>query len=141
MSPRKFRLGFRVLWTAAALAAVVLLDRLALNVVNPYVYRILVLCGLNVMLALSLNLVNGITGQFSIGHAGFMAVGAYTSVLLTMHVLPPGTHAILFPLAVLAGGTAAGLTGLLVALPSFKVRGDYLAIFTLAFLMIVKSAL
>jgi branched-chain amino acid transport system permease protein len=68
-------------------------------------------------------------------------VGAYTSVVLTMHVLPPGTLATLFPLAVFAGGLAAALMGLLVALPSFKVRGDYLAIITLAFLMIVKSAL
>jgi branched-chain amino acid transport system permease protein len=80
-------------------------------------------------------------GEFSLAHAGFMAVGAYTSVLLTMHVLPPGTDAVLFPLAVFAGGATAGFMGLLVALPSFKVRGDYLAIITLAFLMIVKSAL
>jgi branched-chain amino acid transport system permease protein len=108
---------------------------------NNYVQMLLMYVGINILLATSLNLVNGYMGEFSLAHAGFMAVGAYTSVLLTMHVLPPGTHAVLFPLAVLAGGTAAGLTGLLVALPSFKVRGDYLAIITLAFLMIVKSAL
>ncbi|HEY6572433.1 MAG TPA: hypothetical protein VI198_03870, partial [Candidatus Eisenbacteria bacterium] len=55
---------------------------------NPYVYRILVLCGLNVILALSLNLVNGVTGQFSIGHAGFMAVGAYVSAAFTVYATP-----------------------------------------------------
>jgi branched-chain amino acid transport system permease protein len=108
---------------------------------NNYVQMLLMYIGINILLATSLNLVNGYMGEFSLAHAGFMAVGAYTSVLLTMHVLPPSTHAILFPLAVLAGGTAAGAMGLLVALPSFKVRGDYLAIITLAFLMIVKSAL
>ena len=108
---------------------------------NNYVQMLLMYVGINILLATSLNLVNGYMGEFSLAHAGFMAVGAYASVLLTMHVLPPGSQALLFPLAVLAGGTAAGLMGLLVALPSFKVRGDYLAIITLAFLMIVKSAL
>ncbi len=111
------------------------------NLVNRYVQMLLMYVGINIILATSLNLVNGYMGEFSLAHAGFMAVGAYTSVLLTMHVLPPETHAVLFPVAVLAGGVVAGLAGLLVALPSFKVRGDYLAIITLAFLMIVKSGL
>ncbi len=108
---------------------------------NNYVQMLLMYVGINIILATSLNLVNGYMGEFSLAHAGFMAVGAYTSALLTMHVLPPDTHAALFPLAVLAGGAVASLMGLLVAVPSFKVRGDYLAIITLAFLMIVKSAL
>jgi branched-chain amino acid transport system permease protein len=108
---------------------------------NRYVQMLLMYVGINIILATSLNLVNGYMGEFSLAHAGFMALGAYASVLLTMHVLPPETHAVLFPLAVLAGGAVAGLAGLLVAIPSFKVRGDYLAIITLAFLMIVKSAL
>jgi branched-chain amino acid transport system permease protein len=108
---------------------------------NNYVQMLMMYVGINILLATSLNLVNGYMGEFSLAHAGFMAIGAYTSVLLTMHVLPPAAHAVLFPLAVFAGGVAAGSMGLLVALPSFKVRGDYLAIITLAFLMIVKSAL
>jgi branched-chain amino acid transport system permease protein len=108
---------------------------------NNYVQMLLMYIGINILLATSLNLVNGYMGEFSLAHAGFMAVGAYTSVLLTMHVLPPDALAVLFPLAVFAGGAVAGLMGFLVALPSFKVRGDYLAIITLAFLMIVKSAL
>src|SRR5512145_611169 len=111
------------------------------NLVNRYVQMLLMYVGINIILATSLNLVNGYMGEFSLAHAGFMALGAYASALLTMHVLPPETHAVLFPLAVLAGGVVAGLAGLLVALPSFKVRGDYLAIITLAFLMIVKSGL
>ena len=148
MSPKKFRLGRRLLWTAAALAAVVLVDRLALTVVNPYVYRILVLCGLNVMLALSLNLVNGITGQFSIGHAGFMAVGAYTSAAFTVYAVPrlfgvgPEVEgaAVILPLlvAALVGGLASAVAGFLVGLPSMRLRGDYLAIVTLGFGEIIR---
>ena len=108
---------------------------------NNYVQMLLMYVGINIILATSLNLVNGYMGEFSLAHAGFMAVGAYTCSILTMEVLPPGLQGALFPLAVLVAGIATSLMGLLVALPSFKVRGDYLAIITLAFLMIVKSAL
>ena len=108
---------------------------------NNYVQLLLMYIGINIILATSLNLVNGYMGEFSLAHAGFMAVGAYTSALLTMHVLPPDMQVALFPVAVLAAGGVTSLMGLLVAIPSFKVRGDYLAIITLAFLMIVKSAL
>src|SRR5678816_4029351 len=88
MSPRKFSLARSLLGVAVALALALAVDRLAVAWLNPYFYRILVLCGLNVMLALSLNLVNGITGQFSIGHAGFMAVGAYASAAFTVYAVP-----------------------------------------------------
>jgi branched-chain amino acid transport system permease protein len=108
---------------------------------SVYVQLILMYVGINIILAVSLNLVNGYMGEFSLAHAGFMAIGAYTSAVLTMKVLPAAEAPLLFPLAVLAGGAAAALIGLLVAIPSFKVRGDYLAIITLAFLMIVKSAI
>ena len=111
------------------------------RLLNNYVQLVLICVGINIILATSLNLVNGYMGEFSLAHAGFMAVGAYSSALLSMKVLPVVTHPALFHLAVLAGGLVTALLGLLVALPSFKVRGDYLAIITLAFLMIVKSAL
>lgn len=109
------------------------------NLLSVYVQLILMYVGINIILAVSLNLVNGYMGEFSLAHAGFMAAGAYTSVLLTMKVLPVAAFPALFPCAVLAGGMVAALLGLMVAIPSFKVRGDYLAIITLAFLMIVKS--
>jgi branched-chain amino acid transport system permease protein len=80
-------------------------------------------------------------GEFSVGHAGFMAVGAYIASLLTVQVFPPGAVSVFFPLAILAGGIGAALVGFLVAIPSFKTRGDYLAIVTLAFGMIVKSGI
>ncbi|MGR8952735.1 MAG: branched-chain amino acid ABC transporter permease [Gammaproteobacteria bacterium] len=109
------------------------------QLLSVYVQLILMYIGINIILAVSLNLVNGYMGEFSLAHAGFMAVGAYTSVLLTRNVLPAAEFPLAFPCAVLLGGMIAALLGLMVAIPSFKVRGDYLAIITLAFLMIVKS--
>lgn len=111
------------------------------ELVNPYIQLILMYIGINIILTISLNLVNGYMGEFSVGHAGFMAVGAYVSALLTTRVFPPGSGTWLFPLAVIAGGIGAGLVGLVVAVPSFKTRGDYLAIVTLALNMIVKSVI
>ena len=110
--------------------------------VDLYLQLILIYLGINIILTVSLNLVNGYMGEFSVGHAGFMAVGAYVASLLTVHLLPSGPAMnFFFPLAVFAGGCAAALIGFLVAIPSFKTRGDYLAIVTLAFCMIVKSVL
>jgi branched-chain amino acid transport system permease protein len=112
----------------------------ATGILDEYVQLVLMYIGINIILTVSLNLVNGYMGEFSVGHAGFMAVGAYVASVLTVVVFPAGMDQWLFPIAVLAGGMAAALIGFVVALPSFKTRGDYLAIVTLAFLMIVKSA-
>jgi len=108
---------------------------------SPYWLLILMTVGINAILAASLNLVNGAMGEFSVGHAGFMALGAYTASVLTVKAIPAALVPSLFPLAILAGGAVAALVGLLLAVLSFKTRGDYLAIVTLAFNMIVKSAL
>jgi branched-chain amino acid transport system permease protein len=151
MSPRRFNAGRRLLWTVAALGAVIALDRVALQFVNPYLYRILVLSGLNVILALSLNLVNGITGQFSIGHAGFMAVGGYAAAAFTVYAGPglfgidpasggPAVMA-LFLASILLGGLVSAVAGFLVGLPSMRLRGDYLAIVTLGFGEIIRVAI
>ncbi len=138
----------RLLLMAAAVAAIWGLDHLASEFVNPYVYRVLVLCGINVVLAISLNLVNGVTGQFSIGHAGFMAVGAYTSAAFTVYAVPglfgaAGSTegvagAAAFLLAMLLGGICSAAAGFLVGLPSMRLRGDYLAIVTLGFGEIIR---
>jgi branched-chain amino acid transport system permease protein len=109
--------------------------------INKYQQMILMYVGINVILAASLNLVNGYMGEFSLGSAGFMAIGAYTASIVTVKLLPAALVPAGFPLAVLAGGVAAALFGLIVAVPSFKTRGDYLALVTLAFLMIVKSGI
>ncbi|MBF0520283.1 MAG: branched-chain amino acid ABC transporter permease [Nitrospirae bacterium] len=109
------------------------------NLVDRYVELVVMYVGINFILTLSLNLVNGYMGEFSVGHAVFMAIGAYTSAIITVKVFSLSLGPWIFPLAVLTGGMASALAGLLVAIPSFKIRGDYLAIVTLAFNMIVKS--
>jgi branched-chain amino acid transport system permease protein len=93
------------------------------------------------ILTLSLNLVNGYMGEFSVGHAGFMGIGAYAASILTVWVLPRAWAPWAFPAVLVAGGLAAAVAGLVVAFPSFRTRGDYLAIVTLAFNMIIKSVL
>jgi len=112
-----------------------------LGVINDYINLVLKYIGINIILTISLNLVNGYMGEFSVGHAGFMAVGAYTASLLTVLVVPEALNPFLFPLVIIAGGVVAGIFGLGLAFPSFRTRGDYLAIVTLAFNMIIKSAL
>jgi branched-chain amino acid transport system permease protein len=108
--------------------------------------------GINIILAVSLNLINGYTGQFSLGHAGFMAVGGYTSAMLTIHWGPPllafmggeeqfGAVEVLFLGALLAGGIVSGFVGLLVGIPSLRLKGDYLAIVTLGFGEIIRVIL
>lgn len=100
--------------------------------INPYYYGIFVLMGINMILAMSLNLVTGFTGQLHLGHAGFMAIGAYTAALLSIK------SGVAFVPALLASGIMAALFGILVGLPTLRLRGDYLAIATLGFGEIVR---
>jgi branched-chain amino acid transport system permease protein len=136
---------------AGTLVLLVALDRLAPKILNPYALQIVMLCGINVMLAVSLNLINGFTGQFSIGHAGFMAVGAYTSAMFSIHLASPvirqavgmGVPApvaqnVALLVSLLIGGLAAAAAGYLVGLPTLRLRGDYLAIVTLGFGEIIR---
>jgi branched-chain amino acid transport system permease protein len=116
--------------------------------IGPYYYDIILSIGINIILATSLNLVNGYTGQFSLGHAGFMSVGAYAAASFTNNALPVlaalkplGSFlsvSIYFGAALFLGGLAAGFTGLLVGIPSLRLKGDYLAIVTLGFGEIIK---
>ena len=109
---------------------------------NPYTQFVMLLILTNVVLATSLNLVNGFTGQFSLGHAGFMAVGAYTSAWLVtrpeLAVLPDYLRFLLLPIA---AGLLAAVAGYIVGLPSLRLRGDYLAIVTLGFGEIIRVIL
>ncbi len=111
---------------------------------NPYYYDILIGIGINIVLAVGLNLVNGYTGQFSLGHAGFMAVGAYASSWLTLTYgysfgVSAAMTTVFFVLALFLGGVGAAFTGLVVGIPSLRLRGDYLAIVTLGFNEIIKG--
>ena len=118
--------------------------------INPYYARIINLIGINITLAVSLNLINGMAGQFSIGHAGFMAVGGYTATYLTVYhgrqiaeafgrtvTDPVGASIVMVP-SLIAGALAAAAAGLLVGIPSLRLKGDYLAIVTLGFSEIIR---
>jgi len=114
---------------------------------DPYYLDVLTGVGINVILAVSLNLVNGYTGQFSLGHAGFMSVGAYLSAAVTLLLGPRllgeegGTalqQGVLFLAGLLAGGLSAACAGLLVGVPSLRLKGDYLALVTLGFGEIIR---
>jgi branched-chain amino acid transport system permease protein len=129
-----------------ALAAIIVIGSFS-DRYNPYYLDIAVSCGINITLAVSLNLINGYTGQFSLGHAGFMAIGAYSAAMLTTSFGPAllpilgGQPWLLFALALLAGGLAAAIAGLIVGVPSLRLKGDYLAIVTLGFGEIIRVVL
>jgi len=144
MSRRPNLLALLLLLAAAGLAQ-------GLYALLPaYPATILMLCLINASLATSLNLVNGLAGQFSLGHAGFMAIGAYVAASVTTPGVDllglaapalaqgPVAEQALFALALLLAGLAAGLAGYLVGLPSLRLRGDYLAIVTLGFGEIIR---
>nr|WP_174479807.1 branched-chain amino acid ABC transporter permease [Paenibacillus borealis] len=105
---------------------------LTTGVLSDVNQSMLLLIGVNIMLAVSLNLITGITGQFSIGHAGFMSVGAYTSAILTLDYNVP------FVPAIIAGGLLAAVFGVLIGMPTLRLNGDYLAIATLGFGEIIR---
>ena len=99
---------------------------------NRYYLGVAIDVGIGIIMAVSLNLINGHTGQFSLGHAGFMAVGGFTAARMTLsfaNSIPPESPAgiALFVGSMLLGGLVAALTGLAVGLPSLRLRGDYLA--------------
>lgn len=110
---------------------------------NAYIQLILLFALVNCLMSMSLNLINGYTGQFSLGHAGFMALGAYFSAYANTHwsFLPDSLHFIEFFVFALGAGLCAALAGFIVGLPSLRLKGDYLAIVTLGFGEIIRVAL
>lgn len=128
-------LGVRAISVLAALGFCFALDAICRNSLDSSAQRLVILAGLYVTLAVSLNLINGITGQFSIGHAAFYQVGAVTTTYLSFFFFKSqGMQAMMWlGLMMIAGAVAAGLAGLVVGLPSLRLRGDYLAIVTLGF--------
>jgi branched-chain amino acid transport system permease protein len=137
------RLGICVAALGALYAAGWLLE----TYVIEYVVRIILLCGINAILAVGLNLINGTTGQFSIGHAGFMAVGAYATAFTVVNMeqalfgggeIGAVAGAAIFNAGILVGGVLAGVAGLAVGVPSLRLKGDYLAIVTLGFGEIIR---
>ena len=135
MNTIKHTKGF---WSSIVLAvvfAVVVQFLITGGSLNPFYVNTLFFIGINIILAVSLHLIIGITGQFSIGHAGFLAVGAYASAIITMKLQLP------FGLALVVGGLAAAVAGLIIGIPTLRLKGDYLAIATLGFGEIVRIIL
>lgn len=121
------------IYTILALIGYAVVQMLITNgQLDMYYANLFITIAINIILAVSLHLVIGITGQFSIGHAGFLAIGAYVSAICTMHFHLP------FIVALLFGAIAAAIGGLIVGIPTLRLRGDYLAIATLGFAEIIR---
>lgn len=124
----------------AVIAVVIFIALVALNnlgLLSRQYQGLLVPIGVNIMLAVSLNLIVGFLGELSLGHAGFMSVGAYAGCLFTVHANLPA--AVEMPLAFIIGGLAAAVFGLIIGIPALRLKGDYLAIVTLGFGEIIRS--
>jgi len=130
---------------AGAIFYVVIQILIHTGVLNGYFVVIINRSLIFVILAATLNLINGITGQFSLGHMGFAAVGAYTSGTITTlvyHLSPRSfTDNLIFLAAIVIGGIAAAVVGFLIGFPSLRLKGDYLAIVTLGFGEIIRTIL
>jgi len=107
------------------------------HVLSRHYQSLLVPIGINIILAVSLNLTVGFLGELTLGHAGFMSVGAYAGCLFTIYAELP-TY-IEFPLALIIGGLVAAVFGIIIGVPALRLKGDYLAIVTLAFGEIIRS--
>ena len=148
------RLSRNTILTLIALLVIAGLLALAQAFMNPYLLRILNLCAVYSIFAVTFNLIFGYTGQFSLGHAGFAAVGAYVAALLTLSPSQKISNFFLKPIvpflanvelpflpALIIGGIVASLVGSLIAWPALRLRGDYLAIATLGFSEIIRILL
>jgi branched-chain amino acid transport system permease protein len=140
---------WRLVFWPLAILVLVILQFTARDLVGAYIYNIILLAGVDIILAVSLNLINGYTGQFSIGHAGFFAVGAYSSAAFAVYAGPAvrgalsflpvfAQNGVLLLIGLALSAVAAGLAGLAVGIPSLRLRGDYLAIVTLGFGEIIR---
>ncbi len=128
-----------ILGTALAVGVYALVKVLILvGVIDPFLEKIVLKICIDIILALGLNLITGITGQFSLGHAGFMAIGAYTSAMLVTRI---GDSFGSLLLVCLAATVMGGLAGFLIGVPTLRLKGDYLAIATLGFAEIIRIVL
>jgi branched-chain amino acid transport system permease protein len=154
-APLGNRLASRFIGVSVSVSALIHLGLFYLTLhmwsaISDYRVLTLKLTLIAVMVTLSLNVINGYMGEFSCSHPGFMAMGAYAASVFTVvlfvndklfgaALLPPALGPFMFPIGLILGGLVAAASALLVAIPSFRTRGDYLAIISLAFLFIVKS--
>lgn len=116
----------------SSLAFMILVGLIYLGIIDEYTAQILTFAAINVIIALSLNLISGFTGQLALGHAGFMAIGAYSTAALVMQLHVPNLPAILI------GGMVTAVFGFVIGFPTLRLKGDYLAIVTLGFGEIIR---
>lgn len=143
--------GYLKKWGLLVGAVVLLfcIEEFAFWALNGFWQNLIILAGINMVAALGLNLINGYCGQFSLGHAGFMAIGGYAAAFFTMRFawpdwvmhFPSDRYPLVFPLSLILGGILAAAAGVLVGIPSLRLKGDYLAIVTLGFGEIVRVIL
>ncbi|NDV20342.1 branched-chain amino acid ABC transporter permease [Pseudodesulfovibrio sp. JC047] len=142
---KKYSLNF-----VMVVSALFLLSLAQFGIISNYIQAVFMYVGINIIMCTSLNLVNGNMGEFTCGHAAFMCVGAYASSVLSVlcfgqtlgtPMLPPEMAIFIFPVIIFIGGLVAALTSVLVAVPAFKTRDDYLAIITIAVNYMVISAI
>jgi branched-chain amino acid transport system permease protein len=130
---------------AAAIFYVVVQTLILTGILNGYFVVIINRALIFVILAATLNLINGVVGQFSLGHMGFAAVGAYVSGTITTLIFRLSPHVftdnLIFLAAIIAGGIGAAIVGFLIGFPSLRLKGDYLAIMTLGFGEIIRTIL
>jgi len=145
---RRFNIKRHITFLCLLLAYVIVIAIYRVGLLSSYLAQMLMLVGINIIMTVSLGMINGFTGQFSIGHGGFMAVGAYTSAFFTTIIFqlmggePPGKTVwgyALFFTAILIGGGFAAITGFLIGLPTLRLKGDYLAIVTMAFGEVIRT--
>lgn len=121
-----------------AVIAVILVLARELELLSTSILLIVQYIGIYSIFVIGINMVNGYLGVFSLAHAGFMAIGAYSSALFSRYIF---TAEWMFPICLIAGGAVALFVGIIVAIPSFKTKGDYLAIITLGFSLMIQSIL
>ncbi len=124
--------NFLIPFAIVIAGAIIIVALMYLGILDEYTAQILTFAAINVIVALGLNLISGFTGQLALGHAGFMAIGAYSTAILIMKV-----HMPLLP-AILIGGVITALFGIIIGFPTLRLKGDYLAIVTLGFGEIIR---
>lgn len=138
---KRIPMPLRYLINTVLFAAFLFLGNLLINehIISTYLSKVIVLIGINIILAVSLNIATGYLGQLPLGHAGFMAVGAYASAIFMTRTAMNAS--ISFPIGILIGGIVAALFGIVIGIPALRLKGDYLAIITLGFGEIIRVVL
>lgn len=141
MNKTKKKINKNIIINTAVIALSYILIFVLINggLLNRQFTSLIVPIGINIMLAVSLNLITGFLGELTLGHASFMSIGAYTGALITLNMNAP--IYVEFPIAIIVGGLMAAIFGFIIGMPVLRLNGDYLAIVTLGFGEIIKSVL